>query len=122
MDIKIDNQLTENTKEKKPNQPNSTFCNQDTRGKKKEFFISVLIDLRAGINAFVNTNSLCNGAQYSQRLIVLFYCTSSHSISASGLLHQMHNSSFFLSFSPLTFHIYSKDKNIYEKNKCKCFC
>lgn len=37
MDIKIDNQLTENTKEKKPNQPNSTFCNQDTRGKKKSF-------------------------------------------------------------------------------------
>lgn len=31
----------------------------------------------------------------------------------------MHNSSFFLSS---TFPIYSKDKNVYEKNKYKCFC
>lgn len=62
MGIKTDNQLTEKKNQTQNNQPNSTFFNQDTRGKKKEFFTSVVIDLRAGIKVLVNTNSLCNGA------------------------------------------------------------
>lgn len=61
MGIKTDNQLTEKKNQTQNNQPNSTFFNQDTRGE-KEFFTSVLIDLRAGIKVLVNTNSLCNGA------------------------------------------------------------
>lgn len=61
MGIKTDNQLTE--KKTKPKTTNQTALSLiRTQGGKKEFFTSVLIDLRAGIKVLVNTNSLCNGA------------------------------------------------------------
>lgn len=57
MDIKTDNhQVTENKK----NTP--ALPSIRTQGEKKDVSLSVLIDLRARINALVNTNSLCNGA------------------------------------------------------------
>lgn len=64
MDIKTDNQLTKKTLKKTPTNQRALYLirTQEEKKKRRVFFISVLIDLRAGINALVNTNSLCNGA------------------------------------------------------------